>query len=95
MPTYEYKCKNPLCNKVIEKICRIKDHVDTVQCPYCGSDAPQLPSRIAVHDDHPLWLTPKVVRQIQDDGEKPIETRAEYDRHCKENGIVATSARKF
>jgi hypothetical protein len=56
--------------------------------------APQLPPRVAGHDDHPKWLDDNVRNQIQgDDNAPPIETRSDYERHCKEKGIIVTDKR--
>lgn len=94
MPTYEYRCSNPLCDKIFEKIRRIKDYNPEEECPYCGASSPQIPSRIFVLDDHPKWLTPGVVGQIQgDDNAAPIETRSEYEAHCKKHNIIVTDKR--
>jgi putative FmdB family regulatory protein len=94
MPIYEYQCKNPLCTRVFERVCRISEHTPEIQCPICGDVAPQLPPRVAVHDDHPKWLDDNVRTQIQgDDNVAPIETRGEYERYCKEHGIIVTDKR--
>lgn len=36
MPIYEYKC--PQCTKEIEKIRKIAEREDPLECPECGSD---------------------------------------------------------
>ena len=94
MPTYEYECQNPLCKRILEHVCSMKDHKPSIQCPICGDDAKAIISRVAVHDDHPKWLTPGIVNQIQgDDDVAPIETRSEYEAHCKKHNIVVTDRR--
>lgn len=94
MPIYEYQCKNSLCQWSGERICRISEHMSVIQCPKCGDEAPQLPPRVAVHDDHPKWLDDNVRNQIQgDDNVAPIETRSDYEKHCKANGIIVTDKR--
>ena len=95
MPLYEYRCENSDCNSRIEIFKKISEHTSFIVCPQCECRMNQVPSMIAVHDDHPKWLNDNVRKQIQgDDNVAPIETRGDYERHCKERGIVVTD-RKF
>jgi len=34
MPIYEYQCKS--CGRIFEKIQKISETGDSLQCPYCG-----------------------------------------------------------
>lgn len=94
MPLYEYQCENKDCNVNVEIFRKISEHAAFIECPQCGSKMPQVPSKIAVHDDHPRWLNDNVREQIQgDDNAAPIETRSDYERHCRDRGIVVTDSR--
>lgn len=90
MPTYEYLCIEEACKNRIERICRIAEWTPEIECPICGGEMRHQIPRVAVHDDHPLWLDNNVRNQIQGDDGPPIETRKEYVEHCRKNGIVAS-----
>lgn len=92
MPTYEYRCET--CTKEFEIVCPISAHLSRTRCPNCGGEAYQFFSRVATHDDHPVWLDNNVRDQLQGENEKPIETRSEYIRYCRDRGIVAESAKR-
>lgn len=94
MPIYEYKCKDPNCSWEMERVCSISEHREHIECPICGGISQQMIGPQAVHSDNPKWLDDNVRAQIQgDDNAKPIETRGEYERYCKANGIVVTDRR--
>lgn len=94
MPIYEYLCTNSCCKRLIERVCRVADWTPEIQCPICGEEMRHQIPHVAVHDDHPKWLNDNVRAQIQgDDNVAPIETRAEYEAHCKKHNIVVTDKR--
>jgi putative FmdB family regulatory protein len=39
MPIYEYRCRR--CGEVFEKIQKVNEKVNTLQCPYCGEQKPE------------------------------------------------------
>jgi len=38
MPIYEYRCRK--CEKIFEKIQKLNEGEDSLQCPYCGEKKP-------------------------------------------------------
>jgi len=90
MPQYEYRCDT--CTKEFEIICKVAEHEIVARCPNCGGNSRQILSAAAVHGDNPRWLNNNVRTQIQgDDNAATIETRADYDKYCKQNGIIVTN----
>lgn len=94
MPIYEFKCKNDFCRYVFEKVERVGDHKKETECPQCGSRAVQLAPLLAVHDEHPAWINQALRDSIQDETEKPIETRSELKAAVKEKNLVDTTPTK-
>lgn len=39
MPIYEYQCRR--CGEVFEKIQKVNEKADSLQCPYCGEKKPE------------------------------------------------------
>ena len=39
MPIYEYRCRK--CGKLFEKIQKMDEGGDSLQCPYCGGQKPE------------------------------------------------------
>jgi len=39
MPIYEYRCRR--CGKIFEKIQKLAEVTDSLQCPYCGGQKPE------------------------------------------------------
>ena len=39
MPIYEYRCRK--CEKIFEKIQKLNEGEDSLQCPYCGEKKPE------------------------------------------------------
>ncbi len=39
MPIYEYRCRR--CGKIFEKIQKLEEVTDSLQCPYCGGQKPE------------------------------------------------------
>jgi putative FmdB family regulatory protein len=91
MPTYEYLCDT--CTNEFEIVCPMSAHMTRTRCPKCGAEAQQTFKKVVTFDDHPVWLNDNIRAQIQDDDRRPIETRSDYVRHCKERGIVVTDRR--
>lgn len=94
MPIYEYQCIK--CGKITEKFFKVSecDSRPLVECDSCRHAAYRIISAPVVHSEKPLWLDDSVRGALQDEDalrygrEKPIETRAEYEKHLKDNGIV-------
>jgi putative FmdB family regulatory protein len=86
MPIYEYKCKK--CRRTIEAWYPVTHIPDRVKCP-CGKMAKKVLSRNgAIHTDGDVKWLASACKVMQRDGEKPIETRGEYERYLKENNYV-------
>jgi putative FmdB family regulatory protein len=89
MPLYDFHCDH--CDVRFEKALPLKDW-DAVQlCPHCGEETLKLITLGGIQDEHPVWLDNSIRSQIQDPSERPIQTRTEYNRYLKENGIVPTN----
>jgi len=88
MPIYEYTCTE--CSGVFDMFYPLKDWDAVPQCPDCGGPAKKnITSKIL--RDEPTWLDDEVRGVLQDTDDpatRPIETRTEYKRHLKDNGIV-------
>jgi len=94
MPIYEYECRNPECHWEFEHVCAVAEHREELECPTCGGIAQQILTAPVIHGDQPKWLDDNVRTQIQGDDDKaPIETRAQYEAHCKKHGIIVTDRR--
>jgi len=90
MPLYEYQCQN--CRNEFEKAVPLKEYKTIPLCPLCGCGECQKILRLGgIQDDHPVWLNQSVRNQLQDTDSPhiPIESRTQFNRHLKENGIIA------
>jgi putative FmdB family regulatory protein len=86
MPAYEYQCIK--CKRIIEHVCKISEKPEFLVCPVCTGTAERIVSDVVIQDDHPLWIDNNLKASIQDDSDKPIETRSDLDAFCKKRGIV-------
>lgn len=94
MPLYTYECEN--CGRIFDLQMKVKDMVTMTVCEICDGDARKIivPGHGGIQDDHPVWLDNSVRCQLQcldDPTEKPINTRSEYNKYLKDNGIVPTN----
>lgn len=87
MPVYEFKCMS--CEKVHESFMKVKDLVTDIPCSSCGGIARRILSLSAVHGQNPPWINDTFRMYAQDDGEKPIETRDDFNAYCKDKGLIA------
>ena len=87
MPTYEYYCET--CTKHFEVTCPMSAHMTRTRCPNCGAEADQTFTKVATHDDHPVWLNDGVRTQVQGDDGPRLETRSALERYCRRRNIVA------
>ncbi len=89
MPLYEYNCEH--CKTKFEKVVPLKDWDSIQPCPECGWGTVKVITIGGIQDDHPVWLNQSVRDQLQDTDSPhiPIETRQQYDKHLKDNGITA------
>lgn len=87
MPLYEYECDQ--CGNRFEFFFTIKDWNLTPNCPDCGGEGSKV-FTAQIQRDEPVWLDDSVRNSLQDleSGERPIESRVEYKRYLKDNGIV-------
>lgn len=87
MPTYTYLC--PHCGETQDRLFPMSDFPDQVQCD-CGKQARKIITPVAVQcdsiNDVP-WLE-SACQNLQPDGEKPIQSRAEYKKYLREHHIV-------
>ena len=79
--TYEYECE---CGNRITRICRVAEHVRTVECE-CGRQAAQVIDFTVLRDSDIPWM-PSAVMNLPD-SKKPILTRQDWKRHLKENHL--------
>lgn len=86
MPVYEYECQR--CGRITENVSRISEMRETVQCDKCSGIARRIISLSAVHDDHPSWITPRLSESLCSEQDRPIESRADLDAHCRKHDLV-------
>lgn len=88
MPIYEYQCGN--CGTVIEKFSKVSDALKKYVVCNCGKRAFRILSRGSIKCDSindVNWL-PSACQVLQPDGERPLQTRGEYDRYLKDHNLV-------
>lgn len=89
MPLYEYQCRN--CGAIFEMFFPLKEWDVKPSCLQCGGPGKKIISA-QIQRDEPTWLNNEVRECLQDaECEKPIETRTEYNRYLKDNGIIERS----
>jgi putative FmdB family regulatory protein len=87
MPLYEFKCKN--CRKVSEQFFAVAERPDKIKCS-CGKTAKRvLSSRGAILTDGDVKWLASACQTLQKEGERPLQTRSEYKRYLKDNGLIA------
>ncbi len=91
MPLYDYICNN--CNKDFELALPLSDYNKEQTCPDCKGTARKIIviGHGGIQGDHPAWLNHDVISQLQDTDNpntRLIESRPEYNRYLKENGII-------
>jgi len=57
------------------------------KCPECGNIANRIYTMNSGHRADPAWLE-SAVEVLQGDGERPIESRSEFNDYLKKNNIV-------
>lgn len=89
MPIYHYKCPN--CTTEYDQFLKLADYKTPVACHNCGHIGEKVITA-QIQRDEPTWLNDEVRGCLQDtETEKPIETRTEYKRYLKDNGIIERS----
>jgi putative FmdB family regulatory protein len=86
MPIYQYQCR---CGEIIEKFHKITRIPNTARCK-CGWLAKKIISVHRVQADSindVKWL-PSALQTLQRPGEKPIESRSEYNAYLKKKDIA-------
>ena len=60
-----------------------------IRCRFCDGIAKKIISKNgAVHTDGDVKWLKSATLVLQPDGERPIETRGQYNRYLKDNGLV-------
>ena len=88
MPTYEYECKK--CGYVQERVFKVADCLDKVDCRHCGNEATKIISKTAIQCDSAndvSWLK-SAEQVIKPQHEKPWDTRKDYKDCLKRNNLV-------
>lgn len=87
MPMYDYEC--PHCGHKQEAFFHIKDKPDDIPC-VCGKEAVKvLSNSMVLGDDMPPWMRHReTLGCLQSRGERPIQTRGEYNRYLKQKQIA-------
>ena len=89
MPLYHYKCQN--CTAAYDQFLKLADYKTPVPGPTCGRTGKKVITA-QIQRDEPTWLNDEVRGCLQDtESEAPIETRTEYKRYLKDNGIIERS----
>lgn len=84
MPIYSYSCR---CGKKFDRFHKITRIPNTARCE-CGWLAKKIiSSHGAIQTDNDVKWLPSALQTLQRPGERPIETRSEYNRYLKEKGI--------
>lgn len=92
MPLYTYHCDD--CGETYDRVFKIEGFPKSVKCPQCGNYA----KKVIVHGHGGLqcdsaidipWFE-SAVDNLQPDHERRIETRGEYKKYLKDNGMVAS-----
>lgn len=86
MPLYDFRCTD--CKSEFEKYIKLKDCDCLQSCKKCGGAAVKILSARILRDE-PTWLNDEVRGVLQDDSERPIENRTQYNRYLLDNGIAA------
>ena len=94
MPLYDYECLN--CKERDERFMPLSEKRDLLTCKNCGGSMKQIVvlGHGGFQSTQPRWLDDYTKGCLQDTdavaagSEKPIEDRADYDRHLKRHGIV-------
>lgn len=92
MPIYSFECVN--CGELKDLFFKINDCPESVKCEECGELAVKIivlghgGVRCDSMSDVP-WLA-SAVENLQPDGEKPLETRGQYNKYLKDKNIIAT-----
>lgn len=91
MPIYTFKCDQ--CGYSEEMLLAVSDISSYyAPCPECGEQlAKQLDLPSHPQTDHPAWINDHLRSVLQQDGEKPIETRSEHDQYLKDRDIIQRS----
>ena len=87
MPLYEYQCC--FCDHKFEKFYKLKDCKTVPWCPECGHHGEKV-FTAQIQRDEPTWLTDDVRDALMDreDPHRRLETRTDYNRYLKDNGIM-------
>jgi putative FmdB family regulatory protein len=88
MPVYEFMCNG--CKAVFDKFFKMDECPDRLLCPMCdkGEARKVIAFNGAIQSDTPAWINDHLREALQKDGEKPIETRTEYEKYLKDNNYV-------
>jgi putative FmdB family regulatory protein len=86
MPIYEYECEE--CGNIMEVVSKISEKPEFGVCDCCGGHAKPILSRGAIHTDGDVKWLQSAREVLQPDGERPIETRGEYNRYLKDNNLA-------
>ena len=87
MPIYTYAC--PHCRKDFDDFFRLNEAPDAMDCPTCGTPSARVISfQGGLKTENASWIDHHLRGALQDDGEKPIETRKDYNEYLKTHDIV-------
>jgi putative FmdB family regulatory protein len=89
MPLYDYEC--PDCGAETECFFKLDEAKDRIECACCYSTMSKV-IRLGhggIKSEWPTWINDEVRGSLQDETEKPIETRTDLNRVIKEKNLVA------
>lgn len=87
---YTYKCRG--CGREMDRSFKLDKAPGMIECPYCKDIAKRV---LAVGhggirtDSRVSWL-PSACKTLLREDDPPIETRTEYKRYLKKEGLIAT-----
>ena len=86
MALYTFKCGK--CGRIMDKIFPMKDCPCKIECIHCRGEAEKILSATSIQTDAKVSWLPSACEVLQRHGERPLETRTEYKKYLKDNGLI-------
>ena len=92
MPLYDFECVT--CSTRQEKVFKADDCPQSIPCDQCNGKAAKILvlGHGGIQCDSAIdipWFE-SAVDNLQPDGERRVETRGEYKKYLKDNGMIAS-----
>ena len=88
MCLYTYECES--CGKSMDKVFPMEDCPREVTCIHCHRMAKKVlaTGHGGIQTDGDVKWLPSACEVLQRHGEEPLETRTEYKKYLKDNGLI-------